>query len=141
MRKRFVVGWTIIHADAAGNELVTSYSVTPLRADPAVARFAWRFTKLDEDGKLSAESYDIRVDDSGFWHCECKGFLGFNYCKHVRTLRVFLGLPADPPAGQTRGELAAGLPDPAPESPAPAATARKPRARKKRAEVTSEAAA
>jgi hypothetical protein len=59
------------------------YLVSPLSADPAVARKAFRFAKQTGD----RATYDVRADGAGL-HCECLGFLRWGHCKHCQTLQA-----------------------------------------------------
>jgi len=64
-----------------------AYTVIPLEPDPAVAARAYRMLRLDARGKAVA-NYDVRQTPQGTVECECKGFLRWKTCKHVRTLRA-----------------------------------------------------
>jgi hypothetical protein len=58
-----------------------SYAVVPLLPDPAVASRAYRLRKLSgEPG-----TYDVCLAEHGA-ECECKGFLRWRHCKHIRCL-------------------------------------------------------
>jgi hypothetical protein len=65
-----------------------SYAVIPLTdTDPRVAVKAYRMKRTDARGKVAA-SYDVRLSPEGHVTCECKGFLRWGRCKHVRTLQA-----------------------------------------------------
>jgi hypothetical protein len=49
-------------------------------------------TRRDGEGQ-DALSYDIRLSPDGFVECECKGYLRWQHCKHVRTLQAMGCLP------------------------------------------------
>ena len=71
------------------------YHVWPLAdIDATVAVKAYRMTRHDEQGKVAA-CYDIRLSPAGFIECECKGFLRWKHCKHVRTLQAMGCLPKE----------------------------------------------
>jgi hypothetical protein len=71
------------------------YRVRPLPdIDATVAVKAYRMTRDDELGKLAA-CYDIRLSPEGHIECECKGFLRWKHCKHVRTLQAMGCLPKE----------------------------------------------
>jgi hypothetical protein len=89
----FVVTFSVRKVQPSGRVLGCDYRVRPLTPDPEVARHAWRFRKLDDQGKPTHESYDLKMDPSGTVTCECMGYLGWGYCKHSDCVRVFLGLP------------------------------------------------
>jgi hypothetical protein len=78
-----------------------AYTVIPLKPDPAVASKAYRLTKRDARGRVTA-CYDVHVNGHGP-ECECKGYLRWRKpCKHIKTL-VAAGMipepqPAAPPA-------------------------------------------
>jgi hypothetical protein len=64
----------------------TWYAVVPLQPDPAVARRAYRMTKLGPNKETTAE-YDVAISAEGHPSCECKGFLRWHKpCRHLRTL-------------------------------------------------------
>ncbi len=64
-----------------------AYTVIPLQPDPTVATRAYRMLKLDARGK-TVTNYDVRQSPEGTVERECKGFLRWKSCKHVRTLRA-----------------------------------------------------
>ena len=59
------------------------YFVLPLAPHPEVAGRAYRFKKQTGD----KEVYDVRQAEHGP-ECDCKGFLRWGHCKHVRTLKA-----------------------------------------------------
>jgi hypothetical protein len=70
-----------------------SYSVWPLRdVDPTVAARAYRMIRRDQQGKAQAV-YDIRLSPEGHITCECRGFLRWGHCKHIKTLQAAGMLP------------------------------------------------
>jgi hypothetical protein len=69
------------------------YTVHPIvGVDATVAVKAYRMTRRNRDGN-PADSYDIRLSPAGFVECDCKGFLRWNHCRHVRTLQALGCLP------------------------------------------------
>jgi hypothetical protein len=91
-----------------------SYSLTPLRPDPGVAKAAFRLHKLSEDGrKTVGDSYDVSFHDDSGHQCQCLGWLRWHKCRHVRML-IALGLlpplPESKPAEESK-------PTPGPEVP------------------------
>jgi len=76
-----------------------AYTVIPLKPDPAAARKAFRFIKRDRSGKVEA-SYDIQLSPEGHAECECRGFLRWGYCKHIRTLRAAGMFEPEPQAAE-----------------------------------------
>jgi hypothetical protein len=74
-----------------------TYSVIPLKPDPAVASKAYRFIKRDGKGRVVA-NYDVHVNGHGP-ECECKGYLRWRKpCKHIRTLIAAGMIPEPKPA-------------------------------------------
>ena len=59
------------------------YFVLPLAVHPEVASKAFRFKK-QTGGK---EVYDVRLAAHGP-ECDCRGFLRWGHCKHVKTLKA-----------------------------------------------------
>jgi hypothetical protein len=95
------------------------YHVLPLAADPAVALKAYRFTRRDGRGK-PVSVYDLRLTPEGHAECECKGFLRWGHCKHLKTLRA-AGM--FPPAPTTRQAQEAQVEEQQPEQGQEAADA------------------
>ena len=74
-----------------------TYAVVPLRdLDPAVATKGYRVQRTDPAAKETS-SYDVRLTPEGHVECECKGFLRWRHCKHVRTLVAAGMLPTPAP--------------------------------------------
>jgi hypothetical protein len=75
---------TITVTRATGKEVVTTYRVERLQADPEIATPpTWRLVKI-VDGNDS-EKYDIRLDPAGYLVCDCPDYLQRDrLCKHCR---------------------------------------------------------
>ena len=80
--------------------VVNKYRVVPLLCDPGIAKQAWRFIKLDAEGKPTRTMYDVRTTGLD-WRCDCIGFERYSRCKHVRTMKVFQG---QFPTAEKKGE-------------------------------------
>jgi hypothetical protein len=73
------------------------YAVLPLKPDPGVARKAYRMSKLDALGRVTAE-YDVSVSAEGHPACECRGWLRWQKpCRHLRTLAAAGMIELPPP--------------------------------------------
>jgi hypothetical protein len=59
------------------------YLVVPLQIDPSTALKAYRLKKLTGEHT----SYQVRLTERGVG-CQCKGFLRWKRCKHIRMLRA-----------------------------------------------------
>ena len=75
----------------------TWYAVLPLKPDPGVARKAYRMSKLDARGRVTAE-YDVSISAEGHPACECRGWLRWQKpCRHLHTLAAAGMIELPPP--------------------------------------------
>lgn len=100
MADSFRVTWDITKTSADGKaDEKSTYRVSPIPFDPATHKRAWRFVKLVakavEGGGTemvpSKQGYEVRQLPDGFWECGCLGHSRWGRCKHVRTVKRFLG--------------------------------------------------
>ncbi len=85
-KSRQVVKFFRIEFHITSNGGTDIYGVVPLGGiDPSVARKAYRFHKRTGKERIS---YDVSVDPKGHVQCECKGFLRWGHCKHIKTLKA-----------------------------------------------------